>query len=170
MPTNLDRASLISRHVELESISLAEATLHTSFDPLASPESVQLSQRYRTHYELPDARPDHVYVSVELKLEAAEPHNEVPARELLQLEATYLAIYRLTGAATYPSDALEHFASLNGPYNVWPYWRELIQTVTGRVGLGGLVLPVFRPPIREVDDQEELPFEEQEGASRAVEA
>jgi len=41
-------------------------------------------------------------------------------------------------------DELEAFASLNGVFNAWPYFREYLQSVTTRMGLPPFVLPVFR--------------------------
>jgi preprotein translocase subunit SecB len=32
---------------------------------------------------------------------------------------------------------------MNGIYNIWPYWREYVQTTTSRLGLPPLTLPVL---------------------------
>lgn len=41
---------------------------------------------------------------------------------------------------------LEAFANVNGVFNAWPYWREIIQNISTRMGLPPLVLPLFRMP------------------------
>lgn len=86
---------------------------------------------------------------------------------VVDLSATFLATYRIEEAASFPADALQHFADLKGTYNVWPYWRELVHTFTGRAGLSGIVVPVFKPPVRPVPTQEELTLE-QHGGSPAL--
>lgn len=41
-----------------------------------------------------------------------------------------------------PSD-IEHFAVLNATFNAWPYWREVAQTTTQKMGIQPLLVPVF---------------------------
>ena len=76
------------------------------------------------------------------------------APQSVALAATFRLVYALEGAEGYPHDALGHFAELNGIYNAYPYWRELVQTVTGRVGVDSVLLPVFRPPVRDLSEEE----------------
>lgn len=149
MPTNLERAALISRNVELESVTLVAANLASSVDPMAPPDEFEVSQQYRARGEV---RESSVYVFVDF-IFTAESSGEEDGKAL-ELTSTYLLVYGLRGASDYPSDALEHFASLNGPYNAWPYWRELVQTVCGRAGIAAIVIPVFRPPVRELTPEE----------------
>lgn len=143
--------------MQLHSVSLNEARLSSTVDPLDPPARVAASQAYRGRFELPPAHEDHLYVFVDLRFSAA-PEGEDAEGDgaIVQLEATYLLAYGLPSARTYPADALQHFAELNGAYNVWPYWRELVQTVSGRVGLGAIVVPVFVPPVRDLGAEEQL--------------
>jgi hypothetical protein len=118
-------------------------------DPLEDqPAGLELSQQYRGRYELPSEREDHVYVYVDFKFAANDQGQEFG--DLFTLNATYLLVYKLLSASERPADALQYFAELNGTYNVWPYWRELVQTVAGRIGLGSVIVPVFHPPIKEI--------------------
>jgi hypothetical protein len=41
---------------------------------------------------------------------------------------------------------IEHFAAFNARFNAWPYWRELAQTVTNRMRIPTLLVPVLRLP------------------------
>jgi len=88
---------------------------------------------------------------------------------LVELTAIFLATYRLEGAHAYPHDALQHFAELNGTYNVWPYWRELVQSFAGRAGLPDIVVPVFKPRVRELASQEELALPTEATAGAEIE-
>ncbi|WP_419938296.1 hypothetical protein [Candidatus Palauibacter sp.] len=156
MTTNLDRASLVSRNVAIESVNLTHAEMRTGFDPFDPPEVAQLTQRFRCRFELPPSRLDCLFVQVNLILEGTGAENAEQEQELVSIDATFLAVYRLEDASSYPRDALGHFAELNGTYNVWPYWRELVQTFAARAGMGGLVVPVFKPPIRPVEEAEQV--------------
>lgn len=157
MTTNLDRASLVSRNVAIESVNLTHTEMKTSFDPLEAPEIARLTQRFRCRFELSPARLDRVLVHVNLMLDGTGAEGAQEEQHLVGINATFLAVYRLQVARSYPSDALRHFAELNGTYNVWPYWRELVQTFAARAGMGGLVVPVFEPPIRTVEEPNEIP-------------
>lgn len=79
---------------------------------------------------------------------------------MVDLTATFLATHRLEDASSYPQDALHHFADLNGTLNVWPYWRELVQSFAGRAGLPGVVVPVYRPRVKQIPEQEQLQIPE----------
>lgn len=151
MATNLDRAGLVARHVQLESVVMRSATVQSTVDPLAQPPVLRVEQGYRARYELAELHPDHLVVRVDFQLTAARDGAGGAEEDAVALHAEFLLVYALPGAAAHPADALEHFAELNGPYNAWPYWRELVQTVTGRVGLSAIVVPVFRPPVRKLD-------------------
>ena len=150
MTTNWDRARVIVPHVEIVSVNLREAKLYTDFDPDSPPDDLEPTLLYRTEYSFSESGPDRLDVEVELNFEG-----NVSAKTVLNLVVIYKVVYRLEGAATYPADTLEHFADLNGVFNVWPYWRELVQTVTGRVGLPSVMVPVFKPPIVKLEEQEE---------------
>jgi hypothetical protein len=152
MATNMGRAGLIARQVELHSVSLHKADLVSHVDPLNPPEELQLRQGYRARYELPKRHPEHLFVYVDLNFAASEQAKDEAHPDRVVLDATYLLAYTLKSDAEKPADALQHFAELNGTYNVWPYWRELVQTVTGRVGLAAIVVPVFRPRSRKLDE------------------
>ncbi len=130
--------------------------MRTGFDPFDPPEVAQLTQRFRCRFELPPSRLDCLFVQVNLILEGTGAENAEQEQELVSIDATFLAVYRLEDASSYPRDALGHFAELNGTYNVWPYWRELVQTFAARAGMGGLVVPVFKPPIRPVEEAEQV--------------
>jgi hypothetical protein len=69
----------------------------------------------------------------------------------LSLQAAFDLLYELPKAKDFSAAALSHFANVNGVYNAWPYWRELVQSITVRMGLPPVVLPVFRiaPPGQE---------------------
>jgi len=152
MTTNMERAGLVARHVELQSVSLAAANLTSSIDPVAVPDTLELSNKYRARYEKRVTDTTRVYVRVECDFEAHDPSRGETSDPIVRLNATFLLVYGIAAGADYPEDGLEHFASLNGAYNAWPYWRELVQTVTGRVGLAGVVMPVFRPRVFSIDE------------------
>lgn len=163
MATNLERASLVARNVQIESVTLTRISMDADLDPQEPPHELRLGQQFRCRYETKESQRDRLLVYVSLLLDASVAPPGPAEHRVVDLSATFLATYRIEGAASFPQDALQHFADLNGTYNVWPYWRELVQTFTGRAGLSGIVVPVFRPPVQTVPTQEELALEQHGG-------
>lgn len=159
MTTNLERASLVSRSVQIESVTLTRITMNTDLDSREPPQELRLGQQFRCRYETRESQRDRLFVYVSLLFDASVASPEPTDRQVVDLSATFLATYRIDETVSFPEDALQYFADLNGTYNVWPYWRELVQTFTGRAGLSGIVVPVFRPSVRPVPTQEELTLE-----------
>jgi hypothetical protein len=62
----------------------------------------------------------------------------------VKVEATFDLQYEHPDAEDLTDEAIESFGALNGVYNAWPYWRELLQNMTCRMGLPPLTAPVFR--------------------------
>lgn len=160
MTTNLQRASLVARDVQLQNVSLASTSTESNLDPLDIPDAFELSVGYRTAHRLPEGHPNHLYVLAGLRVEAG-PQNDETSEPYLVLEVEFELVYALKNAGDYPADAIEYFSELNGPYNAWPYFREFLQSISTRVGLGGIVLPVFRPPIEEIDTKNETTLTEE---------
>ena len=161
MPTNVERASLVSRHVQIESATLIDTRMKSTLHTIDQPTAFRLGNWFRCRHELSSSDPDRLLVHVELKFEAS-PEGETDSEiTVVDLTATFLATYRLEDASSYPQDALHHFADLNGTLNVWPYWRELVQSFAGRAGLPGVVVPVFRPRLKQIPEQEELQIPEE---------
>ncbi len=98
-----------------------------------------LSQ-WETEHEVVDD--DRLSVSVSLQLEA---YDALGSEELLRVDATFRVLYSVPDMSEHSHEDFQCFARLNGTFNVWPYWRELVQTTGNRVGLSDLVIPVFRP-------------------------
>lgn len=63
------------------------------------------------------------------------------------LEAMFELAYEPRSDEADPDeDDLEHFAFANATFNAWPYWRELAQSMTQRMGIPPVVVPVFKIP------------------------
>ncbi|HVF12271.1 MAG TPA: hypothetical protein VNA87_04215 [Actinomycetota bacterium] len=78
---------------------------------------------------------------------AWEPNEppELPADSVphLDLTAMFLLTFSVRDRETVDVSDLEHFVVLNATFNAWPYWRELVQSTTLRMGIPPLIVPVF---------------------------
>ncbi|NHB89624.1 MULTISPECIES: hypothetical protein [Photorhabdus] len=53
-------------------------------------------------------------------------------------DATYLSETKLTG------DELKAFSENNVAFNVWPYWREYVQSACSRMGIPQINIPLYK--------------------------
>lgn len=157
MPTNLERASLVSGSVQIESVTLTKVAMNSDLGDESGSALLRLSQRYRARYEVPASDSNTVLVRVDFGFEAYSTSEGEPDHRVVDIDAEFLVVYRTNATSAFPADALQHFAALNGTYNAWPYWRELVQNMTTRAGMSGITVPVFRPKVRKVEVQERLP-------------
>ncbi len=163
MPTNLERAGLVSQSVQIDSVSLTRMAMNTSLAEASANALLQLSQRYRARHDPSPTDSDRVMVRVDLRFEAHTTSDGELDQRVADIEAEFLVVYRTDATSAFPTDALRHFAELNGTYNTWPYWRELVQNMTTRAGMPGITVPVFRPTVREVEVQESMQVSEESG-------
>jgi hypothetical protein len=67
---------------------------------------------------------------------------EVVAGDVLRVSAEFTLDYRISESPVEITDeAADAFGKMNGIHNVWPYWREYVQSVSARAGLPPLVVP-----------------------------
>lgn len=164
--TNIDLAKKVASVVQMRSVTLTRALIESELDPVAPPPNIKISSRHRCRHQHDvgeDVNRIRVFADFMLEVipvsEAGEaPENVQPA---VSLEATFQLIYDAPLGQAFDVECLEQFAQVNGAYNSWPYWRELVQTATGRVGLSGVMVPVYRPQVRE------MPAVSEDGTPRA---
>ena len=75
----------------------------------------------------------------------------------------YRVLYGLKGDDPPDDNDLRHFADANGRYHTWPFVRETVVSLTGKMGYRPYVLPAlsFSPKVEE-DDTETVPDAEGE--------
>lgn len=64
----------------------------------------------------------------------------------VDLEAEFDLTYSLPSREALDQGDLDHFAVANGTHNAWPYWRELAQNFSQRIGVASLVMGPFKMP------------------------
>jgi hypothetical protein len=62
------------------------------------------------------------------------------------VDAGFDLTYALRGDEEVDEGDLAHFAFANGTHNAWPYWRELVQNFTQRMGIDPVVVGPFKLP------------------------
>ncbi len=66
---------------------------------------------------------------------------------LCETDGALWAIYALNEpVATFEPSAVDQFAEVNGLYHAWAFVRELVASSCSRLGLAGVLLPIWTPP------------------------
>lgn len=60
-----------------------------------------------------------------------------------EITAEFELIYHFRHSEWVTQESISHFAGINGVFNCWPFWRELVGSTLGRMGLPGVVVPLF---------------------------
>jgi hypothetical protein len=67
--------------------------------------------------------------------------------ELFKIEASFQLSYRLKNRTGVTKNDILNFGVINGPYNVWSFWREFVLNMALRMGLTSIVVPLKPPPV-----------------------
>lgn len=149
--TNLGLAGRVARQVELEWIRLRRVRMEVfTVDVDALPGELRFETSQRHRHRRTETGID-VFADYRLDVMNDAQGSE---REVL-VEAEFHLRYSSAKAFVASEPELRWFAELNGTLNAWPYWRELVQAVLGRAGVGSLTLPLWRAPAVPVSEDGE---------------
>ncbi len=85
-----------------------------------------------------------IEVQVALFFDMAEDTETSRDKPPLSIHATFSLRYQVRDLNRYSDEEVEAFGTVNGAYNAWPFWRELVYTTLSRMGVPPIALPVFR--------------------------
>ena len=141
---DLGRVARIAKHVELRSVSCREVSGKRLLELADMPTKGEWSA---THDASGHREMDAGQIVVVVRFSAhLRDGNNAGSRMLADVKAAFSLRYAVPQQvlSALDQEAVQEFAETNGIYNAWPYWRELLQNTAARVGLPGVVAPVFR--------------------------
>lgn len=100
------------------------------------------------------------YDGISAKEAKTPPSGDEGSDFQLEIECDYELFYKLEEQDLISNRALQHFSFFNAPQNAWGYAREYIHSITGRMGVEALVLPVLRIPALRVSRPPDEPTAE----------
>lgn len=121
--------------LELQGLFLVELRYHAVI-PVEG--RVEITQGIKFRKE--DSLPNQI-----IALALFELHGRSGDTDSLDIEMTWRLEYRLGPAEgeTFDEDLVEKFIERNAVINVWPYIRETVASLTGKMGRQPLVLPLL---------------------------
>lgn len=140
-------ATVVSERVDIEDIRLVETTARFFGTDQEFPDQVHTFVSREARAEAKDNR-IRVFLTFRLRAEATRNEDE-PNRDFLRIDAVFALTYSVSTLEGLSKENLSAFGELNGTFNAWPYWRELVQNFTVRMGLPGLTIPALKVGQRE---------------------
>lgn len=131
----LDAARAVIACVELESVRITRSRFVTSMHGFPTA-PVELATSSRTEEVTVEGS---LCVVLDLVLRGYKDEDV-----LLEVSARIEAAYTIPPSSSFTPYQLKCFAKANGMLNVWPYWRDFVQSSVQRAGLPALALPLFR--------------------------
>jgi preprotein translocase subunit SecB len=134
-----EMAEPISRIVDLLEVTLDGCSAESGQWPAAA--TLSLALNTGTVATRDENDPSFFIVNASLSLAASESQD---SKVFFQIAARFRIKYSLSILGGIEQRNLDAFAMYNGLYNVWPYWREFVQSTSARMGMPPIVLPVYR--------------------------
>jgi preprotein translocase subunit SecB len=132
----------VADRVELQTVKLLECDCKQTATCPDGKKAFNIEDTVQTEI---DKEHNNIGVFIKFALKAfGEGVEQKKENSFLGIEATFLLLYNINNMEGLDDGAFHSFAELNGTYNAWPYWREFVQSVTSRMQLPPLTIPVFR--------------------------
>jgi len=134
-------AMAVSARVQIRAITLLSTTARRP--PLGDklPSNLELSIDVQS-----DLDKEKQEIAVRISCSLFGRHDEQKhGQPALEIRADYWLLYSVATTEGLKPENVKAFGDLNGVYNVWPYWREYVQTTIVRMGMPPMPIPVFRP-------------------------
>jgi hypothetical protein len=137
--------SKVVARVDLENIFLLSSNVWRSLDAL---EFDDIDAEIGFSGILLEDRKDHFIAKVQCFAKGRAKDRTEEEKEIISISSEYILTYSLKDRKVLAKKDLEIFCSMNSIYNAWPYWREFIQSISNRMEIPTLTLPLlkFRPP------------------------
>jgi preprotein translocase subunit SecB len=75
------------------------------------------------------------------------------SQDMLTLSATFQLTYEGENIRNIEEDKRLAFANVNAVFNAWPYLRELVQSISGRMAIPALVVPLLKILPRPIEEK-----------------
>lgn len=139
-------AGKVAGRSSLATIRLMSSSIeHVDFAPPGARLEYAFDVSPSAQYEPGD---EHLIVRVDYALQvraSVESDEKDAASEVLaHAEFTYVALFVADASEEFTEAEVESFAQTTGAFAIYPYAREYVQDVTGRLGLPPLTLGLFK--------------------------
>lgn len=125
--------------VRIEEVRLANSTVRSQLDTISGRLTAGYGFDARTEID-----EQHKKLVVHASLKACGKNDSESGAivdDQVVIEAEFVLTYGVDSLDGISQESAHAFGRINGIHNVWPYWREYVQSTTVRLGLPALTLP-----------------------------
>jgi hypothetical protein len=153
----LKRVARVSKRSELVDVRLASCFVKAQDNPQEL--SAEWGDRALAGFDLSVSSPPDGEGAFTVRVEFLTLHfsswdartgDEVPPLDdeepTVHLECDFLCSYRALEGADFDVGDVAHFARVNAPLHVWPYWREIAHSMSLRLGVPALHVGLLSIP------------------------
>ncbi len=137
-----DLAAAMSERVQIQNVLLIESFSKRGDDEQFTAGGFSLVHTQKVQ-EAVRSGDNAIVMKIQLDLISTRDGKPEPDPTLM-IHGVFTLVYTLDDFEGIEDRNIAAFASTNGVYNVWPYWREFVQSTTVRMGIPPVVAPVFR--------------------------
>jgi len=145
MSERLKRLAPLIAKSELRGIKLAESSCHSLPAEMSESGELDVRLKWSARAVLKSAGAFSVLADIEVLLIPSGAADGEGARVWARFELRYF----VPNDVELSEGLLEEFATTNGIFNAWSYWREYVQSTLSRMELPPLSLPLYRVPAEE---------------------
>ena len=131
----------IANHVELEEVSLHDCEVVKTQD-YGERKLDNIGLDFSGEVSKLDVKKYQFMATIDFRLRAQEKKG----KELFHINSSFDLSYKTMPDESFSKADLEEFARVNGVFNAWPYFRELVQSMTIRIGYPPVTVPLLRFP------------------------
>jgi len=125
------------RDTELTDIFLESCSTSVDRDTMLGRVGLKVSVKQRASY----SREDDI-VKIKHSFSLTCKHHEIEKNSLIKISATFCLVY--VTVSSFDDDFFKVFKRTTLPMVSWPYFREFVQSMTQRMGIPPLTLPLIK--------------------------
>ena len=136
----MELALVLAPRVQIKDIRLANSSIRSELGDIVPSMRVEYAMEAKSCFDR-DAKELVVHATLMTcaKIDSEPKMTEEPFR----IEAEFILRYSIDATDGFDDEHVKAFGWLNGIHNAWPYWREYVQSITVRLGLPPLTLPLM---------------------------
>jgi len=146
-----DPIARLVEQVSLTDLRLVGSQTAMSMTGTSFPQAIEHLEHLQQQIDIESAvgqidKVDHIrcVIRCTIGVKSREPPQEDAPH--FHIEAAFELVYRVDSLEGISEELVTEFGQRNALYNAWPYWREFVQSMTTRMGLPALRIPLLRPP------------------------
>lgn len=142
-PTIIQLSQVLTSRVEIERVVLVSSQVKHDIDA-SVPGAITLSYGFKVRSASSEENGIRAVVSFQVTGDPEGSQEVAEARKhIFEVQAEFVAEYKLNSSDGIEPANIDAFAKLNGVFNLWPYWREYVQSALNRMGLPSVIVPVL---------------------------